>query len=135
MESVATRPTLPIAVVGVHLSGLPLNGQLTERGARLIESTRSAPHYRLFALPGTQPPKPGLQRVAEGGVAVELEVWDMPVEQLGSFVALIPPPLCLGSVQLADGRFVHGFLCEGHALAGAIDISRFGGWRSYLSQR
>ncbi len=131
----ASRPTLPVAVVGAHLSGLPLNGQLTERGARLIEATRSAPHYRLFALPGTQPPKPGLQRVADGGAAIELEVWDMPVEQLGSFVALIPPPLCLGSVQLADGRVVHGFLCEGHALAGATDISRFGGWRSYLSQR
>jgi len=129
----ATMPTLPIAVVGAHLSGLPLNGQLFERGARLLERTRTAPHYRLFALPGTQPPKPGLMRMAESGAAIELEVWDMPLAALGSFLALIPPPLGLGSVQLDDGRFVHGFLCESHALAGARDISHFGGWRAYLA--
>jgi len=129
----ATMPTLPIAVVGAHLSGLPLNGQLLERGARLLERTRTAPHYRLFALPGTQPPKPGLMRMAESGAAIELEVWDMPLAALGSFLALIPPPLGLGSVQLDDGRFVHGFLCESHALAGARDISHFGGWRAYLA--
>jgi allophanate hydrolase len=129
----ATEPMLPIAVVGAHLSGLPLNGQLLERGAVLREATRSAPHYRLYALPGTQPPKPGLQRVAEGGSAIELEVWDMPQSQVGSFLALIPPPLGLGSLQLADGRHVHGFLCEAHALAGARDISAFGGWRAYLA--
>ncbi len=129
----ATAPTLAIAVVGAHLSGLPLNGQLLERGATLREATYSAPHYRLFALPGTQPPKPGLQRCAEGGVAIELELWDMPIDAVGSFLALIPAPLGLGSVQLADGRFVHGFLCEAHALVGARDISRFGGWRAYLA--
>jgi len=129
----ATVATLPIAVVGAHLSGLPLNGQLRERGARLVATTRTAPHYRLYALPGTQPPKPGLQRVAEGGSAIELEVWDMPQQHLGSFLALIPPPLGLGSVQLDDGRFVHGFLCESHALASARDISAFGGWRAYLA--
>jgi allophanate hydrolase len=129
----ATEPTLPIAVVGAHLSGLPLNGQLLERGAVLREATRTAPHYRLYALPGTQPPKPGLQRVAEGGSAIELEVWDMPLAAVGSFLALIPPPLGLGSVQLADGRHVHGFLCEAHALTGARDISHHGGWRAYLS--
>jgi allophanate hydrolase len=112
-----------------------LNRQLLERGATLHESTRTAAHYRLHALPGTTPPKPGLQRVAEGGAAIEVEVWDMPVAQLGSFVTLIPPPLCLGSVELADGRFVHGFLCEAHALAGARDISAFGGWRAYLASR
>ena len=129
----ATIPTLPIAVVGAHLSGLPLNGQLRERGATLREATRTAPHYRLFALPGTTPPKPGLHRCAEGGAAIELEVWDMPMAALGSFLALIPAPLGLGSVELADGRQVHGFLCEAHALAGARDISRFGGWRAYLA--
>jgi allophanate hydrolase len=110
-----------------------LNGQLRERGASLLESTRTAPHYRLYALPGTKPPKPGLQRAAEGGVAIDVEVWDLPLAQVGSFLALIPPPLCLGSVELADGRFVHGFLCEAHALAGARDISDFGGWRAYLA--
>ncbi len=129
----ATEPTLPIAVVGAHLSGLPLNGQLLERGARLREATHTAPCYRLFALPGTQPPKPGLQRCAEGGAAIEIEVWDMPMAALGSFLAGIPAPLGLGSVQLADGRQVHGFLCEAHALADARDISQFGGWRAYLA--
>ena len=129
----ATQPTLPIAVVGAHLSGLPLNGQLLEHGAVLREATHTAPHYRLYALPGTQPAKPGLQRVAEGGAAIELEVWDMPQAEVGSFLALIPPPLGLGSVQLADGRQVHGFLCEAHALAGARDISHHGGWRAYLA--
>jgi allophanate hydrolase len=129
----ATAPTLPIAVVGAHLSGLPLNGQLLERGATLREATRTAPRYRLFALPDTRPPKPGLQRCAEGGSAIELEVWDMPLAEVGSFLALIPAPLGLGSLELADGRFVHGFLCEAHALSKARDISHFGGWRAYLA--
>jgi allophanate hydrolase len=128
----ASTPTLPIAVVGAHLSGLPLNKQLLERGAHLRERTRTAARYRLFALPATQPPKPGMQRCAEGGAAIDVEVWDMPLTQLGSFLALVPSPLCLGSVELADGRFVHGFLCEAHALQSARDISPFGGWRAYL---
>jgi allophanate hydrolase len=128
-----TQPTLPIAVVGAHLSGLPLNRQLLERGATLRESSRTSARYRLFALPGTQPPKPGLLRSASGGSAIELEVWDVPLAQLGSFVALIPPPLCLGSVELTDGRVVHGFVCESHAVAAALDISHFGGWRAYLA--
>ncbi|HYN58496.1 MAG TPA: allophanate hydrolase [Rubrivivax sp.] len=129
----ASTPVLPIAVVGAHLSGLPLNRQLLERGAVLRESARTAPCYRLFALPDTRPPKPGLQRCAEGGAAIELEVWDMPMQQLGSFLALIPAPLGLGSIELADGSQVHGFLCEGHALQAARDISHFGGWRAYLA--
>jgi allophanate hydrolase len=129
----ASAPTLPIAVVGAHLSGLPLNGQLLERGARLRERTRTAPHYRLFALPGTQPPKPGLQRCGDGGAAIDIEVWDLPLAEAGSFLALVPSPLCLGSLELADGGVVHGFLCEAHALATAQDISHFGGWRAYLA--
>ncbi len=129
----AAAPLLPLAVVGAHLSGLPLNGQLTERGAVLLEATTTSPHYRLFALPGTTPPKPGLLRVAEGGAAIALEVWAMPQAAVGSFLALVPPPLGLGSVQLADGRHVHGFLCEAHALAGAQDITATGGWRAYLA--
>ncbi len=132
LRAPAVRATLPIAVVGAHLSGLPLNGQLRERGAVLLETTTTAPQYRFYALPGTTPPKPGLQRVAEGGGAIALEVWAMPVAAVGSFLALIPPPLGLGSVMLADGRHVHGFLCEEHALAGARDITEFGGWRAYL---
>lgn len=128
----ASQPTLALAVVGAHLSGLPLNGQLLERGATLVESTTTAPVYRLYALPGTTPPKPGLQRCSEDGQAITVEVWAMPLHAVGSFLALIPPPLGLGSVQLADGRHVHGFLCEAHALTGARDISNFGGWRPYL---
>ncbi|MES3012754.1 MAG: allophanate hydrolase [Pseudomonadota bacterium] len=131
----ASRATLPIAVVGAHLSGLPLNGQLTERGATLRESTTTAPHYRLFALPNTTPPKPGLQRASayESGAAIAVEVWDMPLDAVGSFLALIPPPLGLGSLELADGRHVHGFVCEAHALVGARDITEFGGWRAFLA--
>ncbi|MEO8807438.1 MAG: allophanate hydrolase [Burkholderiaceae bacterium] len=129
----ATQATLPIAVAGAHLAGLPLNGQLTERGATLREATTTAPHYRLFALPNTTPPKPGMLRVAEGGAAIAVEVWDVPITAVGSFLALIPPPLGLGSLELADGRHVHGFVCEAHALAGARDVTSYGGWRAFLA--
>ncbi|KQX38426.1 allophanate hydrolase [Variovorax sp. Root434] len=129
--------TLPIAVVGAHLSGMPLNSQLTERGATLMQATITSPAYRLHALPGTVPPKPGLRRVAEGeeGTAIALEVWAVPLTQVGSFLALIPPPLGLGSVELADGSWVKGFICEGHALAGAQDVTHHGGWRAYVASR
>ena len=129
-----SAPSLPLAVVGAHLSGLPLNGQLTERGATLRERTRTAPLYRLYALPGTVPPKPGLLRVGAGGQAIEVEVWDLPLEQVGSFLALVPSPLALGTLHLEGGRNVHGFLCEPLALEGATDISHLGGWRAYLVQ-
>jgi allophanate hydrolase len=128
-----SEPLIPIAVVGAHLSGLPLNGQLLERGATLLEATTTAPRYRLHALPGTVPPKPGLVRDEAQGHAIALEVWLMPQRAVGSFLALIPSPLGLGSVELADGRFVHGFVCEAFAVADAPDVSRFGGWRSYLA--
>ena len=130
--------TLPIAVVGAHLSGMPLNGQLTERGATLLRTTTTSAAYRLYALPGTVPPKPGLQRVAQGdedALAIALEVWALPLAQVGSFLALIPPPLGLGSVELADGSWVKGFICEGHALVGAQDVTRYGGWRAYVASR
>lgn len=130
-----SESTLPIAVVGAHLSGLPLNGQLLERGATLIEATLTAPHYRLHALPGTTPPKPGLVRDDAAGRAIALEVWAMPQRNVGSFLALIPAPLGLGSIELADGRQVHGFLCEAHAVSHAPDVSHFGGWRAYLASR
>lgn len=125
-------PTLLIAVVGAHLSGMPLNHQLTDRGARLRETTRTAPCYRLHVLPDTRPPKPGLQRVAEGGAAIAVEVWELPSAELGSFLALIPAPLGLGTLSLEDGREVHGFLCEAHALTGARDITALGGWRAFV---
>jgi allophanate hydrolase len=141
----AAAPTLALAVVGAHLSGMPLHGQLVERGARLLARTRSAARYRLHALPGTVPPKPGLARVAddEVGHAIELEVYELPLDQIGSFLALIPPPLGLGSVELAEevptpagpSRWVKGFICEGAALATAPDISAHGGWRAYMAAR
>jgi allophanate hydrolase len=129
----AVRSEIAIAVVGAHLSGLPLNSQLTERSGRLLRSTRTAPCYRLYALPGTTPPKPGMQRVSEGGASIELEVWALPQVEVGSFLDLIPAPLGLGSLLLEDGTTVHGFLCEAHALQGAQDITGFGGWRAYLA--
>jgi len=133
LRSPAARPSLPLAVVGAHLSGMPLNGQLRERGAQLALTTTTSSRYRLFALPNTTPPKPGLMRCAEGeGRAIEVEVWEVPLEHVGSFLALVPPPLGLGSLELAGGRWVHGFICEGHALAGARDISEHGGWRAYM---
>jgi allophanate hydrolase len=128
----AVEATLPIAVVGAHLSGLPLNAQLTDRGATLREATHTAPHYRLFALPETTPPKPGVLRSADGGASLAVEVWNVPLRHVGSFLELIPAPLGLGSIELADGRRVHGFLCESHAALQATDITSFGGWRAYL---
>ncbi len=122
-----------IAVVGAHLSGLPLNHQLTTRGARLLQAAHTAPCYRLYALPGTVPPKPGLVRVAEDGVAVAVELWALTPAAFGAFVAEVPPPLSIGTLTLADGCTVKGFLCESCALPGARDISSFGGWRAYLA--
>jgi len=130
----ASMPTTRVAVVGAHLSGMPLNSQLTERGARLLTATETAPLYRLYALPGTVPPKPGLVRVGPAeGAAIAVEVWEMPLEAYGSFVALIPTPLGIGSLLLADGGTVQGFICETVAVAGAKDISHHGGWRAFMA--
>jgi allophanate hydrolase len=127
-------PTLRVAVVGAHLSGMPLNSQLVERQATLLASTHTSPDYKLFALPNTQPPKPGMLRVAPGtGSPIAVELWEMPQVQFGSFMALIPEPLGIGSLKLADGSTVKGFICEALALEGATDISGFGGWRNYLA--
>jgi allophanate hydrolase len=126
--------SIDLAVVGAHLSGLPLNHQLTERNARLVRACRSADCYRLYALPDTHPPKPGMVRVDKGdGAAIELEVWAMSAQAFGTFVGAIPPPLGIGTVLLEDGTSVKGFLCEPIALVGARDITRFGGWRAYLA--
>jgi allophanate hydrolase len=127
--------TVRIAVVGAHLSGMPLNGQLTERGARLLQATRTRPDYRLFALADSVPPKPGLLRVAPSqGHCIDVEVWEMPVQHYGSFVALIPPPLGIGTLALESGDQVQGFLCEPQSLLEARDISHFGGWRRYVGR-
>ncbi len=130
--------SLPLAVVGAHLSGQPLNDQLVSRGARLSARTTTAPRYRLVALTGAVPAKPGLARVGHGdagGAPIEVEVWDIPVETFGSFVAGVPAPLAIGKLELADGTWVSGFVCEPVGLDGADDITGYGGWRSYLAQR
>ena len=128
----APAPGLKVAVVGAHLSGMPLNSQLTERGASLVQTTHTANQYRLYALPGTVPPKPGLKRVEAQGAAIAVEVWDIPLAQVGSFLALIPSPLGLGKLELADGTWVTGFVCEGYALDAALDVTAHGGWRAYM---
>ncbi|MBK4999995.1 allophanate hydrolase [Pseudomonas sp. S31] len=123
-----------LAVVGAHLTGMPLNFQLRNRNAVLVEQTLTAADYRLFALPGSVPPKPGLARAAEGA-SIIVELWDIPLARFGEFVAEIPPPLGIGNLQLADGRWVKGFICEPLALENAEDITPFGGWRAFIASR
>ena len=135
-ESIAfADDSVRVAVVGAHLSGLPLNHQLTERHGRLEKAARTSTRYRLYALPGTTPPKPGMVRDPGHGSAIEVEVWRLPVREYGSFVAGIPSPLGIGQVELENGEWVQGFVCEGWAVQGAEEISQFGGWRAYLEQK
>jgi allophanate hydrolase len=122
---------MALAVCGAHMEGLPLNRELLDRGGRLLRKTRTAPCYRLFALPGGR--RPGLLRVTEGGARIEVEVWAIRAADFGSFVRGIPAPLGIGTVELEDGECVPGFLCEAHALEHAEDISRCGSWRSHLA--
>ena len=124
-----------LAVCGAHMQGLPLNAQLTRRGARLLERTRTAPAYRLYALPGPAPRRPGLVRVADGGASIEVEVWSLPTRELGGLLGEIPAPLGLGRVELANGDLVTGFIGEAYAAHGAADVTAFGGWRAYLDSR
>jgi allophanate hydrolase len=122
-----------VAVCGAHMSGLPLNSQLTERGGRLLARCRTAPRYRLFALEAFSPPRPGLVRSSSGG-AIDVEVWTVPSESFGSFVDGIPAPLGIGTVELDNGESLRGFLCESYAVADAPDITALGGWRQYLAR-
>jgi allophanate hydrolase len=134
-ESACPPGCVALAVVGAHLTGQPLNWQLTERGARLMKSCRTAPPYRLYALEGTMPPKPGLVRdIGFRGPGIEVEVWAVPENQFGGFVAGVPAPLGIGSAVLDDGETVKCFICEPYAIAGASEITRFGGWKQYLAQ-
>jgi allophanate hydrolase len=125
-----------LAVVGAHLSGMPLNHQLTDRAAKLVRATRTSASYRLYALTDQVPPKPGLVRCPEpaAGGPVDVEVWALSEQAFGAFVAEVPPPLCIGTVELADGERVKGFLCESHALAGREDITALGGWRRFVER-
>ncbi len=127
---------MTIAVVGAHLTGQPLNYQLTDRDARFVRTAKTAPSYQLFALPGTSPPKPGLIRIgAEGGYSIDLEIWELPVAQVGNFMREVPSPLTIGTIHLSDGRAVKGFLCEEAAVQDAVNISAFGGWKAYLKSQ
>jgi allophanate hydrolase len=127
-------PGMPLVVFGAHLTGQPLNGQLTRPGGRFIRRVRTAPSYRLHAL-ATRPPKPGLIRVAAGGSHIEGELWELPAAGLGAFLTALPAPMALGKVELDDGSHVTGFLCEPYAVEGTPDISAHGGWRRYLVRR
>lgn len=124
---------LPLAVVGAHLEGMPLNGELVARGGVLRARTATAPSYRLFHLAGVGPARPGLVRVATGGRPIEVEVWDLPLGEVGGFLRGIPAPLAIGRVLLASAESVNGFVCEPVGLAGARDITGYGGWRAYLA--
>ncbi|MBC7783394.1 MAG: hypothetical protein H7144_06095 [Burkholderiales bacterium] len=124
---------MKIAVVGAHLRGQPLYGQLSERNARLLAVTRTVAKYKLYALKGTIPAKPGLVRVGEPQAkGIEVEVYEMDPANYASFVDLIPPPMALGNLELDTGETVKGFIVEGYATEGATEITEFGGWRSYL---
>ncbi len=123
-----------LAVCGAHMSGLPLNRELTERGARLVRRARTAPRYRFYALEAFSPPRPGLVR-GEPGAAIEVEVWELPKAAFGGFVDGIPAPLGIGTVELDDGTQLRGFVCEHYATPQAREITRLGGWRAYLARR
>ncbi len=136
-ERAAAPPpgTVGLAVIGAHLSGMALNHELTERGASFVKAAETVPAYRLYALPDGPPPRPGMVRATEGGAAISVEVWALTPDAFGDFIAGVPAPLSIGTIGLADGTEVKGFLCEAAGTAGAEDITRFGGWRSYIASK
>ncbi len=122
---------IELAVVGAHMSGLPLNGELTRLGARFVRKAFTAPLYRLFALAGGPPARPGLIR-SHDGAAIAIETWAVPKSRFGEFIAGVPQPLGIGTLTLETGEQVKGFLCEAAGLEGAVDVTEYGGWRGYL---
>jgi hypothetical protein len=127
-----TEQWIKVAVCGAHMAGLPLNPQLLTLDATFVQATTTANDYRLYKLNGFSPERPGLLRVASAGVAIALEVWQLPLSNYGAFVAGVPAPLGFGTIELADGSLVQGFLCEHYVIVNATDISYHGGWRNYL---
>lgn len=125
--------TVKLAVVGAHLKDMPLHWQLTSRDAKFVGAFETAPNYRLYAIADSVPPKPALVHSDEGA-AIALEIYEMGVAEFGSFVVEVPPPLAIGTVTLADGTSVKGFVAEPRALTGAKDITSLGGWRAYIAQ-
>lgn len=123
---------IQVAVCGAHMQGLPLNPQLTALGGEFVQARTTSSDYRLFALNSFTPPRPGLLRVLENGSEIVLEIWQLPIENYGKFVSSVPSPLGFGTLTLADGSTVQGFLCEAYATQNTTDISHLGGWRGYL---
>lgn len=134
-QKIEDATSIEVVVVGAHMSGLPLNHELTSRGAIFLERTKTQSCYRFYALAGGPPFRPGLVRVDEGGGAIEVEIWRMPRVQFGGFMAGIPSPLGIGTLEIAGGRQVKGFICEPSGLTGAEDITALGGWRAYMAQK
>lgn len=124
---------ITIAVCGAHMSGLPLNHQLTDLGARFEKESATSSGYRLYVVPEKVPPRPGLLRDAASEASMKLELWRMPLENFGAFMLQIASPLCIGTVYLEDGSSAYGFLCESEALKNAEEITAYGGWRAYLA--
>ncbi|MCB1133112.1 MAG: allophanate hydrolase, partial [Verrucomicrobiae bacterium] len=127
---------IPVVVCGAHLEGLALHWQLADRGARLVSRTRTAPVYRMFAMPceGNIPPRPALIRDETKGAAIEVEVWSLVPADFGDFVSKIPAPLGIGKVLLEDGKELPGFIAEPRAIEGAEEITALGAWRAFLGK-
>ncbi len=125
--------TIKVAVCGAHMQGLPLNLQLVALGGEFVLATTTSPNYQLFKLNGFNPARPGLLRVAENGAEIALEIWQLPIENYGKFVASVPSPLGFGTISLIDNSTVQGFVCEAYATQNATDISHLGGWRAFLA--
>lgn len=134
IDSLLPKPnTMPVCVVGAHLSGMSLNWQLTSLGGELSRVTKTSENYRLYALKGTVPAKPGIRRVSADGFKLEVEVWDLPIDKVGVFLSMIPSPLGLGRIELEDSEWVTGFVCEEIGYSDAKDVTKFGGWRYYIN--
>jgi allophanate hydrolase len=125
--------TVKFAVVGAHLAGMPLHWQLISREAKFVAKTKTAPVYKLYAMTDTIPMKPALIRVAEGGAAIEVEVYELALEHFGSFTVEVQPPLAMGTVTLESGEQIKGFVAEPRAMDGAKDITELGGWRAFVA--
>jgi hypothetical protein len=130
-----TGNMIEVAVCGAHMASLPLNSQLTNLGGSFVKATSTSADYKLFKLSAFNPPRPGLLRVTENGSAIALEIWQLPIENYGRFVAGVPAPLGFGTLTLADNSLVQGFMCEAYATQDAEDISHLGGWRAFLASQ
>lgn len=124
---------IKVAVCGAHMQDLPLNPQLVALGGEFVQASSTSANYKLFKLNGFTPERPGLLRVAQNGHEIQLEVWQLPIENFGKFVASVPSPLGFGTLELADGSLVNGFMCEHYATLESENISHLGSWRTYLN--